>query len=72
MATSSGAQTHATGARVVRLTLRGQQAVAVIRAILLGIEHDWAERLGAERFAALKAMLEQMRGEPDAVERGRE
>jgi DNA-binding MarR family transcriptional regulator len=59
-------------ARVVRLTARGHQVVAETRAILMDIEHDWAERLGAERFAALKAMLAEVCEGQEPVEHGPE
>ncbi|HEU4628124.1 MAG TPA: MarR family transcriptional regulator [Gemmatimonadaceae bacterium] len=50
-------------ARVVHLTARGARADAAIRATLVEIEAAWTARLGASRFADLKAMLQQMRSE---------
>ncbi|HWJ22833.1 MAG TPA: MarR family transcriptional regulator [Gemmatimonadaceae bacterium] len=49
-------------ARAVHLTPRGVRAAAAIRDVLLEIEAAWAARLGASRFADIKAALEEMRG----------
>jgi DNA-binding MarR family transcriptional regulator len=44
-------------ARVVRLAARGREAFAVIRGCVASIEREWAQRLGARRFAALRDTL---------------
>jgi DNA-binding MarR family transcriptional regulator len=41
-------------ARVVRCTARGRAAYAAMQDILRGIEHEWRDDLGSERFARLK------------------
>jgi len=41
----------------VALTSRGIAAVDAIRAAVADVETAWAERLGAERFAALRELL---------------
>jgi DNA-binding MarR family transcriptional regulator len=45
-------------AKIIRLTARGREAYATGRALIEGIERDWAERFGAERVAALREALE--------------
>jgi DNA-binding MarR family transcriptional regulator len=45
-------------AKIIRLTDRGQEAMALGREIIEEIERDWAERYGAERVAALRDALE--------------
>lgn len=45
-------------AKIIRLTERGQQAYRVGRQLIDEIEHDWAERYGEERIAALREVLE--------------
>ena len=46
--------------RRIALTSRGDAAVPVIRAAVREVETVWAERLGAERFAELKSLLEEL------------
>ena len=50
--------------RVLWLTGRGLAFVGAIKAIMTGIEAEWAARLGAERFAIVKAALEDLTTEP--------
>ena len=45
-------------AKIIRLTDRGQEAMAVGRGIIDEIEQEWAERYGAERVAAQRDALE--------------
>ena len=45
------------GARLVRLTRRGQAAYAKIIDLLHEIERDWTRELGAKRFGQLKTLL---------------
>jgi DNA-binding MarR family transcriptional regulator len=42
----------------VLLTQRGQATVRAIREIVLEVEADWEQQLGAERFAQLRGLLE--------------
>lgn len=44
-------------ARIVRFTRRGHDAYAAVHDILRAIEREWSTVLGADRFAALKALL---------------
>ena len=44
--------------RRIHLTQRGQAAVRAIREIVLEVEADWEQQLGAERFAQLRGLLE--------------
>ena len=44
-------------ARVVHLTERGWELVPVMRQCVLAVEKQWAQRLGAERFEALRLTL---------------
>jgi len=46
--------------RRIALTARGDAAVPVIRAAVQEVETVWAERLGADRFAQLKTLLEEL------------
>ncbi|MGE5114883.1 MAG: MarR family winged helix-turn-helix transcriptional regulator [Betaproteobacteria bacterium] len=46
--------------RVVRLTARGRATIAPIRSCVAGIEREWAEHLGAERFDALRTTLREL------------
>ena len=45
-------------AKIIRLTDRGQEAMALGREIIDELEQEWAERYGAERVAALRDALE--------------
>jgi DNA-binding MarR family transcriptional regulator len=45
----------------VRLTARGRAYGKAVRAFARSIEADWAERVGAERVAELRATLELLR-----------
>ena len=45
-------------AKIIRLTDRGQEAMALGRQLIDEIEQEWAERYGAERVAALRDALE--------------
>lgn len=44
-------------AKVVRLTPHGWTAGRTIRALVLGVEADWARRIGAARVEQLRAIL---------------
>jgi DNA-binding MarR family transcriptional regulator len=50
-------------AKIIRLTDRGQEAMAVGRELIAEIEQEWAERYGAERVAALRDALEAITAE---------
>jgi DNA-binding MarR family transcriptional regulator len=43
--------------RQIALSTRGGKAVHVIRDAVAEVEADWAEKLGAERFAQLRTLL---------------
>jgi DNA-binding MarR family transcriptional regulator len=45
-------------AKIIRLTDRGRAAQQVGRELIDALEHDWAERYGEERVAALREALE--------------
>jgi DNA-binding MarR family transcriptional regulator len=47
-------------AKLIRLTERGKEAQAVGFGLFAGIEERWAERYGAESFAQLRALLEEV------------
>ena len=47
-------------ARTVRLTERGWQLIATIRATVEEVEREWAEQLGARRFAELRDALKEL------------
>jgi DNA-binding MarR family transcriptional regulator len=47
-------------ARIVRLTERGWQLIATIRATVEEVEREWARRLGAQRFEALRSTLKEL------------
>jgi DNA-binding MarR family transcriptional regulator len=47
-------------ARIVRLTERGRQLIAAIRASVEEVEREWARELGAERFEALRSTLKEL------------
>ncbi len=47
-------------ARIVRLTDRGWQLIATIRAIVEEVEVEWSRRLGRRRFDALRVMLREL------------
>ena len=50
-------------AKIIRLTERGREAQAVGRGLIDDIEHEWAERIGAERIAALRDALQAITAE---------
>jgi DNA-binding MarR family transcriptional regulator len=50
-------------AKIIRLTGRGQEAMAVGRKLIDEIEQEWAERFGAEQVAALRDALEAITAE---------
>jgi DNA-binding MarR family transcriptional regulator len=50
-------------AKIIRLTDRGQEAMALGRELIAEIEQEWAERYGAERVAALRDALEAITAE---------
>jgi DNA-binding MarR family transcriptional regulator len=50
-------------AKIIRLTERGREAMALGRGIIDEIEREWAERYGAERVAALREALEAVTAE---------
>jgi DNA-binding MarR family transcriptional regulator len=51
-------------AKVIKTTPQGDEALATARRIFDGIEEEWAERIGAERVAALREALELLTGVP--------
>ena len=48
---------HDLRSRRIALTTRGHEAIRVIRDAVAEVEADWAEQLGADRFAQLRALL---------------
>ncbi|HET6870679.1 MAG TPA: MarR family winged helix-turn-helix transcriptional regulator [Solirubrobacteraceae bacterium] len=50
-------------AKIIRLTERGQEAMAIGRELISEIEQEWAERYGAERIAVLRDALEAVTAE---------
>ena len=50
-------------AKIIRLTERGRAAQALGIRLIDEVEEEWAERLGAERVAALREALEAITGE---------
>ena len=50
-------------AKIIRLTERGRAAQALGIGLIDEVEEEWAERLGAERVAALREALEAITGE---------
>jgi DNA-binding MarR family transcriptional regulator len=50
-------------AKIIRLTDRGRDAMAIGRELIDEIEQDWAERYGADRVAALRDALEAVTAE---------
>ncbi len=47
-------------AKLIRLTPKGKEAQATGFGLLAEIERRWAERLGAERMAEMRALLEEI------------
>jgi DNA-binding MarR family transcriptional regulator len=50
-------------AKIIRLTDRGLAAQTLGRQVIDEIEHDWAERFGSDRVAALREALEAISAE---------
>jgi DNA-binding MarR family transcriptional regulator len=50
-------------AKIIRLTVRGNEAQALGWDLIDEIEREWAERFGAERIAALRETLEAVTAE---------
>ncbi len=50
--------------RVLWLTERGLAFVGAIKDILTGIEAEWSQRLGADRFAVLQDALRELTEDP--------
>jgi DNA-binding MarR family transcriptional regulator len=50
-------------AKIIRLTARGREAQAIGRVLIDDIERDWADRVGADRVAALREALEAITAE---------
>jgi DNA-binding MarR family transcriptional regulator len=48
-------------AKLIRLAERGQQTTAVAAEAVARVEAEWAEHLGAHRFAQLRRILTQLR-----------
>ena len=44
-------------AKRVVVTRRGKGAIAVIRSAVTELEQEWAEQLGARRYAQLRSLL---------------
>jgi DNA-binding MarR family transcriptional regulator len=49
-------------ARLIRFTAKGQKALETAFEIIPAIEREYAERVGAKRYAALRATLEELVG----------
>jgi DNA-binding MarR family transcriptional regulator len=49
-------------ARLVRVSPLGREVNAAVRARLAGVEREWAARVGAERWAAARAVLADLAG----------
>jgi DNA-binding MarR family transcriptional regulator len=47
-------------AKIIRLTRRGSEATAAAAEIFAEIERDWAERVGEERMATVREVLEEL------------
>jgi DNA-binding MarR family transcriptional regulator len=47
-------------AKIIRLTGRGQEGQQLARSIFAEIEGEWAERVGEERMATLREVLEEL------------
>jgi DNA-binding MarR family transcriptional regulator len=47
-------------AKIIRLTERGREAFAAATTIFADIERDWAERVGEERMATVREVLEEL------------
>jgi DNA-binding MarR family transcriptional regulator len=47
-------------AKIIRLSERGREAQALARRIFGEIEREWAERVGEERMATLREVLEEL------------
>jgi DNA-binding MarR family transcriptional regulator len=47
-------------AKIIRLTERGREAFAAAMTIFADIERDWAERVGEERMATVREVLEEL------------
>src|SRR5213082_2643663 len=45
-------------AKIIRLTAHGREVYAIGRQLIDELEHEWAERYGTERVAALREALE--------------
>jgi DNA-binding MarR family transcriptional regulator len=56
-------------AKVVRLTTKGRAAVRAIRGAVRQAEADWAARIGADRVAQLRAILEDLAASLEAQPR---
>lgn len=50
-------------AKIIRLTAEGEAAQATARLLFDEIEQRWAERYGAERIAALRELIEEIRAD---------
>jgi DNA-binding MarR family transcriptional regulator len=50
-------------AKIIRLTEQGREAYAIGRRLIEELEHDWADRYGEERVAALREALETVTAE---------
>jgi DNA-binding MarR family transcriptional regulator len=46
--------------RVVRRTRRADRVLAAVRSRNLAIEEEWAERVGADRYAVFRAVLDEL------------
>jgi DNA-binding MarR family transcriptional regulator len=49
-------------ARIVRLTARGWELIATVRASVEEIEREWSHQLGRRRFEALRNTLKELSG----------
>ena len=56
-------------ARIVRLTSKGWDLIAAIRAVVEDVEAEWSQRLGRRRFDTLRSILAEL-AEPPSPSRG--
>jgi DNA-binding MarR family transcriptional regulator len=47
-------------AKIIRLTEQGREVVAAAMAVFAEIEREWAERVGEERMATVREVLEEL------------
>jgi DNA-binding MarR family transcriptional regulator len=57
-------------AALVVITNRGRDEIAAARRLIAEIEHEWEDRIGSKRMAALREALEALAGALDDAEGG--